>query len=433
MTADHLFPILENERDSSLFVQAATSLARGNIPEVIMEAIRLGQMTALRKPDGGVRGIVVGDIVRRLVARTIAKQVSKQAEKATAPFQYALSTKARCECVAHILQAMTDRDSQATVVSIDGVGAYDLISRNAMLEGLVRMEGGDQILPFVRCFYGSPSTYLWEDEMGETQEIPQGEGGEQGDQLMPMLFALGQHRALEAVQSRLRDGEKLFAFLDDVCLVCSPGRVADVLKIIEEELMAHANISLHLGKTQVWNRSGVVPASIEEISRAARLVKPDAIVWRGDEELPLAQQGIRVLGAPNGRTEFVVAHLEGKTRGHEFLFQRILAVKDTQACWLLLLMCASTRANFWLRTIRPEETRNFAERHDGLVWECLKGVHVCASVCKGHCQFAIVHGRSWSDQCPGGQDCCILGVVGRLHENGQGTPPHNCQRVDGGD
>ena len=67
-----------------------------------------------------------------------------------------------------------------------------------MLEGL-QMEGGDQILPFVRCFYGSPSTYLWEDEMGTTQYIPQEEGGEQGDPLMPMLFALGQHRALAAI------------------------------------------------------------------------------------------------------------------------------------------------------------------------------------------------------------------------------------------
>ena len=64
-------------------------------------------------------------------------------------------------------------------MSIDGVGAYDLISRNA---------------PFVRCFYGSPSTYLWEDEMGVTQSFPQGEGGEQGGPLMPMSFALGQHR-----------------------------------------------------------------------------------------------------------------------------------------------------------------------------------------------------------------------------------------------
>ena len=52
---------------------------------------RLGRMIALQKPDGGVRGIVVGDIIRRLVARTVATQVSKQAEVAIAPFQYALS------------------------------------------------------------------------------------------------------------------------------------------------------------------------------------------------------------------------------------------------------------------------------------------------------------------------------------------------------
>ena len=110
--------------------------------------------------------------MRRLVARTMAKQIAKKAEKATAPFQYALTTKAGCECVAHILQTITDMDERATVVSIDGVGAYDLISRNAMLEGLLRMEDGDQVLPFVRCFYGSPSTYLWEDEVGNPQDIP---------------------------------------------------------------------------------------------------------------------------------------------------------------------------------------------------------------------------------------------------------------------
>ena len=80
--------------------------------------------------------------------------------------------------------------TQATVISIDGVGAYDLISCSAMLEGLLRMEDGDQILPFARCFYGRPSTYLWEDEMGATQIIQHGEGGEQGDPLMPM-FCIG--------------------------------------------------------------------------------------------------------------------------------------------------------------------------------------------------------------------------------------------------
>ena len=33
---------------------------------------------------------------------------------------------------------------------------------------------------------------------GEVHKIPQGEGGEQGDPMMPLLYSLGQHRALEA-------------------------------------------------------------------------------------------------------------------------------------------------------------------------------------------------------------------------------------------
>ena len=46
-------------------------------PSQVLDGLRLGRLTALRKPDGGVRGIVVGDVMRRLVARTMAKQVAK--------------------------------------------------------------------------------------------------------------------------------------------------------------------------------------------------------------------------------------------------------------------------------------------------------------------------------------------------------------------
>ena len=197
--------------------------------------------------------------LRRLVARTVAKQVASEVEKATAPFQYALSTKAGWKCVAHIMQSLTDQDTEATVVSIDGVGAYDLISRRAMLEGLLRMERGDQIIPFVRMFY---SAYLWEDETGTARDIPQGEGGEQSDHLMPLLFALGLHRALTAVRGRLLPSEMVFAFLDDMYVICSPHRVLQVHRILEEELRNHAQISLHHGKTQVWNRAGVPPWEI---------------------------------------------------------------------------------------------------------------------------------------------------------------------------
>ena len=86
---------------------------------------------------------MVGDILRRLVARTFAQQVFTEAEAATALLQYAPSTRAGCECVAHVMQAPTDFNSEVTVVSIHGVVAHDLISRKAMLEVSLQMENGD--------------------------------------------------------------------------------------------------------------------------------------------------------------------------------------------------------------------------------------------------------------------------------------------------
>ena len=163
-----------------------------------------------------------------MVASTIAQQCSKLGEAATHPFQYALSTRAGKECVTHMVQALTSGDREATILSIDGIGAFDLISRNAMLRGVVRMVEGEKLLLFIRLFYGSPSTFLWEDDMGKVHHVRQIEGGEQGDPLMPLLFSLGMHSALVAVKAKLKEGERLFAFLDDVNVICTPSRVLEV-------------------------------------------------------------------------------------------------------------------------------------------------------------------------------------------------------------
>ena len=106
------------------FVRFASSWREAEVSQPIADAIRLGRMTALTKPNGGVRGIVAGDVIRRLTARTIAQQLDKVVEAATAPFQYALSTRAGCECVAHTLQALCEINPETTVVSVDGISAY---------------------------------------------------------------------------------------------------------------------------------------------------------------------------------------------------------------------------------------------------------------------------------------------------------------------
>ena len=58
--------------------------------------------------------------------------------------------------MAHVLQGVPDLDLEATVLSIDGISAYDLISRRAMLTALANVEG-EQVLRFIRLFYGAPS------------------------------------------------------------------------------------------------------------------------------------------------------------------------------------------------------------------------------------------------------------------------------------
>ena len=66
-------------------------------------------------------------------------------------------------------------------------------------------------------------------------------------------------RALQVADRGLRDGEFLFAFLDDVYIAT----VADV------------------GKTKVWNKAGLRPGVCDVLERAARERNPLALVLEG--------------------------------------------------------------------------------------------------------------------------------------------------------
>ena len=100
------------------------------------------------------------------------------------------------------------------------------------------------------------------------------EGGEQeGYSLMPM-------KSLVEAQARFSGNERLFTFLDDIYIASMPERATHTF--------------VHHDKTKVWNRSGVEPEGIAELTR--RQVRRDAVVWKGDPHLPHNQQGLRVFG-----------------------------------------------------------------------------------------------------------------------------------------
>ena len=82
-----------------LLTAAAEDFARASVSGEVFRVFMLARMTALQKPDGGVRGIATGTVFRRLVAKTLARQHSEAVEEACSPFQFALSTRAGVDCV----------------------------------------------------------------------------------------------------------------------------------------------------------------------------------------------------------------------------------------------------------------------------------------------------------------------------------------------
>ena len=73
-TYEHLKILLDDSDTTELLFGACSSLAQATVPEEVASVLMGARLTALTKPDGGVRGIATGCSLRRLVARTLTKQ-----------------------------------------------------------------------------------------------------------------------------------------------------------------------------------------------------------------------------------------------------------------------------------------------------------------------------------------------------------------------
>ena len=120
---------------------------------------------------------------------------------------------------------------------------------------------------------------------------------------MPALYAIAQQPALHEVQAALREGEAVFAYLDDTYIVAAPERVKELYECYRAALWSHARVELNFGKTRSWNATGEEPRDIADLQQE----RGDA-VWVGDWSLSPEQQGLVVLGAAVQAAAYTSAH-----------------------------------------------------------------------------------------------------------------------------
>ena len=186
------------------------------------------------------------------------------------------------------------------------------------------------------------------------------------------------------------DGEKIIPFRQDRADLFVVGRATE------------SEDSIHQGKTKLWNAAGCKPAMADMLTVAAKRRSPKVVVWRGDRGLPKSEQGMKVLGVPVGHKEFIKAQLRMKTAEQLRLLERIPAVENVQAGWLLLSFCAATRSN--CRTVFELTTK-----HDRNVWRCLAEILRVRDVEHGaiaSSSLPLTLGGCWSRWSEGGVSDC---------------------------
>ena len=150
------------------------------------------------------------------------------------------SKRSGTDSAVHFLQYSSGQYPDKVILSIDGIGAFDHISRARMFEQLLAQPKLHELIPFVRLWYATASEFRWMDDQGRSHNIVQGDGGEQGDALMPALFCLALHPALERMRATLPPQCHILAYLDDIYIVSDRVRLLKSWTQLAKSYMKYA-------------------------------------------------------------------------------------------------------------------------------------------------------------------------------------------------
>ena len=91
------------------------------------------------------------------------------------PHNFSISDRSGTDAAIHLLQYLTDVQPGKVIMSIDGVGAFDHVSRARMFTELLQNGDLQCLVPFVRQWYGEQSQFRWVNDTGTTITIKQGD------------------------------------------------------------------------------------------------------------------------------------------------------------------------------------------------------------------------------------------------------------------
>ena len=221
-----LIAVDETKTLARAITRFVTFCAAGHVPMEIRPYLAGACLTALPKPDGGARPIAAGEILRRIVAKTLAKKAIPQVAASFMPYQYGVGVKQGCERIAHQLRRLLEinkNNPDFVGVKVDMANAFNRMARQQMILAVNNAPGLARWV--VVCM--AQHSVLWFGSSRLSSE----EGGQQGDPLIPLLFALVLHPLIKKIE-KLGPTANLW-FVDDGTIWGSHKVVAEALALLD--------------------------------------------------------------------------------------------------------------------------------------------------------------------------------------------------------
>ena len=188
----------EGGRISKTLAEVASNLAQGFAPDALGPWLAGAFLFPIRKKDGGVRPIAVGEVLRRLVSKVCCHALKEQTDIFFSGIgQVGVGIKGGAEAAVQAVRlSLGDLHlNQKMALKVDISNAFNEVSRQAILAEL--QEHFPMLEQWFRLCYAQPAVLSCN---GTILSFRSELGVQQGDPLAPLFFAL----ALSPCCRRLR-------------------------------------------------------------------------------------------------------------------------------------------------------------------------------------------------------------------------------------
>ncbi|CAI5986656.1 unnamed protein product [Closterium sp. NIES-64] len=343
--------LIEHLRDTFLTSQQhLPSLLRlfqnwlqAELPLSVRSYYTASTLVALKKPQGGVRPIAIGEVLPRLLSRCITLMFKQQMRDTFLPcLQFGVAVPAGIEVMAHAVQSALSLHPDWAVLQLDVANAFNSFNRIAMFKAL-RSSPFSPLIPYFSLFYSSPSPLHYRN--GPTlHTFESASGVRQGDPCGPFLYALTQQLAILPTQNQF-PSIFISSYADDTFLVGPPSIITTAFTALTDRLHS-LGLTVQPSKCSIWC----------PLDWPQGCATPSGV--------PIAPNGLNVAGVPIGSDGYIISTVQEKLASFTTSLPLLHQLHDPQTASRILSQCVSARPSFLLRTNNEPTRVHDAIKHE---------------------------------------------------------------------